>query len=202
MTPPESDLRGVLTPGNIPIPTQYLFKPFEVGPDHKKVDVEAQYKGKFRVYLGGDACVFTTFGEVTVLRLNGQDLVKIRRTPEGVSLSATVYREDGRWIAKIEDNEYKVNPNNYFQSPIRQDKSTIAVRDQTGTEVLRASFLNETAFEILGVFMVPGSPPLQVTRDKIISGTKHIQSNSSIDPTKNHACFSFLHENGDYTVEM
>lgn len=155
------------------------------------MDVENEYKDTFRVYFGGDVCVLTKNGDITVLRVKNQNLVRMRRTQEGVSLSATVYREDGRLVAQIEDNKYMVNPNTYFMPPLRIDKSTLSVRDKYGTEVLRASFLNEQTFEILGVFEVPGVPTLRVTRDGITVGNRPPLLSHNIAANPGKTCFEF-----------
>jgi hypothetical protein len=119
----------------------------------------------------------------------------MRFTQEGVSLSATVYREDGRLVAQIEDDKYTVNPNNYFESPLLIDKSTLSVRDKHGVEVLRASFLNEQTFELLGTFEVPGTETVRITRDGITIGKWQIPGpNFTADPRSR--CYTISKERG------
>jgi hypothetical protein len=143
----------------------------------------------FRVYLGKNVCELTRARDIIVLKRKEWDLISLRVSPEGAYITATILREDGRIVTKIINNEYSINPNNYFESPIRTDKSTISVRDRNGTLALKASYLNENSFEVLGTFVVPGLPPLLVTRDKIeIGGTKYVGS-IAVDPGQ--TCFNF-----------
>jgi hypothetical protein len=188
---PASELSGLLLPGNQTIPAEYQKLP--VGAPKEGAEGFAKslkdLENDFKIYLGSDVCAIDHYGDITVLRMDGKDLVKLRVTAEGVYLSATVIREDGRVVAQIVDNKYEVNPNNYFKSPILEDKSTIAIRDKNGVEVLRASFLNEKAFEVLGVFEMPGSQTLHVTRDSIKLGGTRFRNN--IARNTGAGCFSF-----------
>ncbi len=103
----------------------------------------------FSLYLGSFICHLTHAKEVVVLKVKGQELIRLNLTPEGAYVSATIIREDGRVVAQIRENEYAVNPNTHFESPIRVDKSTIRVRDRNGEQALYARFLNERAFQIM-----------------------------------------------------
>lgn len=167
----EAELSGLLLPGKLPSPSRKSDPPVR----------------GFRVYLGNNVCELSKGRDVSVLKRNGLDLIHLRVTPEGAYVSATVIREDGRIVAKIVDNMYSINPNNYFQSPIRIDKSTISVRDKDGSLALKASYLNENSFEILGRFEVPGYPPLLVAPDKIEVQGIEIGGNTSSN--NGGACF-------------
>jgi hypothetical protein len=169
----EAELSGLLIPGKLPSPSR---------------EKDPPQKG-FRVYLGKNVCELTKARDIAVLKRNGLDLIRLRILPEGVYVSATVIREDGRIVAEIVNNEYSINPNNYFQSPIRTDKSTITVRDKGGNVALKASYLNENSFEILGTFELPGFPPLLVTPDKIELETNRLSGVTVTDPGK--ACYVF-----------
>lgn len=159
--PPEGEISGLLLPGkwpNPPIPSSL--------PDFMRDDWVKTLSRGFALYLGSNICHLTHAKEVVVLKVKGQELIRLNVTPEGAYVSATIIREDGRVVAQIRENKYAVNPNNYFESPIRVDKSTIRVRDRNGGEALYARFLNERAFQIMGVFNVPGARTVTIASDR------------------------------------
>lgn len=107
-------------------------------------------KGALRLYLGSCVAV-STGGPMVALKVGGEPVVSIRRDGEAISVSAKLYSKDRRIIAEIADNEFHLNPNNYFRKE-RPSKSELVVYDQSGAEVLRAKYLNSKAIKITGVF--------------------------------------------------
>ncbi|HEY0375986.1 MAG TPA: hypothetical protein VGC87_03430 [Pyrinomonadaceae bacterium] len=152
---PEPVLRGLLIPANDPTPPNpCLGAPFEISP-----------KAVFIFF--GNSAAFTDRLRITAIRFVGKDLISLSRTPDGLNVSAQVFSEDGRIIAEIEDNEFHVNPNNYFKVK-RPDESTLIVYDQQNNPVLNVRYLNPSAIKILGVFHSPNREPVVIEEEKLI----------------------------------
>ena len=79
----------------------------------------------FAVFYGG-AVAYTAQGDITIIEVASQPLLSVNRTPEGLSISARIYSQDGRIVAEIVDNKFTINQNNYFKREC-PDKSTLIV---------------------------------------------------------------------------
>ena len=73
-------------------------------------------------------------------------------------------------VATIENNEFRINPNNYFYIE-RPDRHTLIVRDQQNRECLNVRFLNPAAIKVLGVFEFPTAkiPAIVIDKEKVLS---------------------------------
>ncbi len=152
---PEQKLTGLLMPANESDPTHGC---------NKKIPADA-----IKVYMGSNVAYADKREDLKILRLYGMDILSIKITPLGVYLSAIIFREDGRIMAKIVNNQFLINPNNYFKL-LRPDRHEITVYDKDETRVLFVRFLNEKSYYVEGVFQVPGQQPLIVTRNKLSKG--------------------------------
>jgi hypothetical protein len=135
----EPQFSGMLLPGDEPSPPLPRMPPQISIPDDA-----------LRLHLGGMTAV-TASDSCRVLMIDGQSIVSIRRRNSGILVSAKVFSADGRIVAEIDDNEFHLNPNNFFRRE-RPNKSELTVFDQQGTEVLRVKFLNPHTFRIFGRF--------------------------------------------------
>jgi len=74
----------------------------------------------------------------------------VRSTKDGILISAVIHSLDGKIIAKIHDNEWVLNPNNFFQKNF--DRSALEVIDEYDIPVLQVEYLDENRLKIGGVF--------------------------------------------------
>lgn len=74
----------------------------------------------------------------------------IRRANNGLLISAIVHSLDGKVVAKIQDNEWVLNPNNYFRKNF--DRSALEVIDEYDIPVLQVEYLDESKIKIGGLF--------------------------------------------------
>jgi len=74
----------------------------------------------------------------------------ISRDNNGLLISAIVHSLDGKIIAKIQDNEWVLNPNNYFRKNF--DRSALEVIDEYDIPVLQIEYLDESRIKIGGIF--------------------------------------------------
>ena len=124
-----------------------------------------------RVYLGGNGAYATT-DHVTVLTVKGTDLLDLRRTPNGLAINAKTFSEDGKIIAEVIDNRFYVNPGNFFRME-KPDTHSIIVYDTSDRKVLDIRYINSHSVKVLGIFQVPGAPPLIVGERELSFGGLH-----------------------------
>lgn len=124
-----------------------------------------------RVYLGGNGG-YSALDEITVLKVRGIDVVDIRRAPNGLAINAKTSSQDGQIIAEIVDNRFYINPHNFFRME-RPDDHSIVVYDRTGRKVLDVRYINSHSIRVLGIFQVPGAPPLIVDENQLSFGGFH-----------------------------
>lgn len=70
---------------------------------------------------------------------------------DSLFVSATINSRDGKVVAEIIDNEWKINPNNYFKR--NYDKHGFEVVDQESILKLQVYFTGNDSIKIGGVFM-------------------------------------------------
>lgn len=106
-----------------------------------------------RMYLG-EGCAYTTRDSIVILRIAGKDLLTMKRSAAGILMGAKVFSKDERIVAEIEDNEFTVNPNNYFKIK-HPDASTLVVYDQYDDEALNVRYANSHMLRVTGRFYSP-----------------------------------------------
>jgi hypothetical protein len=153
-TKKEAEHHGVLKPGNEPQPQH---------PCHEMPD------GAFVILLGNSAS-YTTMFPHTILEIRGEEILSVSKSDEGLLLSGKVFSRDGRIVAQLIDNEFFINPNNYFRKD-RPDQTSLVVYDQRSREVLRVHFINPSTMKVLGVFHYPGTQPVIIREEFQMIGT-------------------------------
>ncbi|MGA9998478.1 MAG: hypothetical protein WBP93_23895 [Pyrinomonadaceae bacterium] len=118
------------------------------------------------IYLG-NSVAYVTGDSSDIFTLAGESVLSFRRTPEGISINATLRSKDGRGIVVIENNEFIINRNNFWYKK-RPDKHTLEVYDEFKQRVLYIRYLNEDAIKVVGVFYAkdPSIPPIKIEEDK------------------------------------
>jgi hypothetical protein len=74
----------------------------------------------------------------------------IRKKNDELLISVIIHSLDGKVIAKIIDNEWELNPNNYFRKNF--DRSALEVIDEYDIPVLQVEYLDEKRIKIGGIF--------------------------------------------------
>src|SRR5581483_2676063 len=150
----ETEYAGLLLPDNRPTPDN---------PCHE-IPNDA-----VAILLGRSAAYASVFPH-TVLRIRGDDVLTMNRLGNQMAISAKVFSTDGRIIAEIRDNEFSINPNNYFRKE-RPNRHTLRVFDQQNRKVLDVDFINPRAIRFSGIFNYPNRP-------FVISETEGIGANT------------------------
>lgn len=151
-------LKGLLVPGdrpNLPLPSSCS-------------RIQPLPPNALRIYLGGNAEI-STAEHVTVLNVRGIEVLALRRTSNGLAINAKTFSEDGKIVAEIIDNQFYVNPNNFFRMD-KPDSHSLVVYDGRDRKVLDIKYLNPHSVSILGIFRVPGALPLTIGETELSLG--------------------------------
>jgi len=128
-------VRGVLLPASDPDP------PFREDP------FCSPKNGDFKLIVGTIMWLKPTAPSILQI---GFSWVDVRQSGSGIYVDAQLFAEDGRIMAKIEDNKFSVNQNNTFD--VGGDRSTLIVHDDHDREVLNVRFMNPTTIRIYATF--------------------------------------------------
>ena len=165
----ETEIHGTLLPANDPSPQP----PQNCSPPINKDTL---------LFYFGNSLAWTEGFPRTVLRIKNDDIITINRGPSGLQVSAKIFSEDLRIIAKIVNNEFFLNPNNYFRRE-RPDKHTIIIYDQKDRMALYIRYLNYSAVKLLGTFYAQGMPPVVIGEETFQAFTHEISASCLYSPT-------------------
>ncbi|HZL77880.1 MAG TPA: hypothetical protein VFC17_03435 [Candidatus Limnocylindrales bacterium] len=154
----EQQYSGILTPDNEPDPT-----PFDVP------------NGAVKIFLGNVRSYSSAMdADHIVLFVRTNKVVWFRRTHNGLYFSADIFRSNERGVAKIRDNRWEVNPNNYYEI-LTNTPHELKVTDKDGV-LLRCRYLNENAVQIEGRFQFSDFPSVVITTNQIFVGARPFSS--------------------------
>ena len=156
----QQEMSGLLLPANDPSPDNVC--------DHGPFQIPS---GMMFILLGNSAS-FTNRFPHSVIVVKGEPVLTLNQKGDQLAVSAKIFSADGKIVAEIIDNEFSINPNNYFRKE-RPDKSTLVVYDQEGKKVLDVRFINPNTIRFLGILNYP-----QLQRPLVISQTEGLFSNT------------------------
>jgi hypothetical protein len=117
-----------------------------------------------KVFLGGNIAWTRKMGFVRVLEIGGEHILSIKKTPKGLFVSANLWREDGRELAIIRDNQFIHNRNNYYPRPPEMpDAHELQVFGKSGELLWKVRYINEQSIVIQGIFYSPNHAPVRAT---------------------------------------
>lgn len=126
-----------------------------------------------KIYFGSNLFFWEDKQKFYIVSFYGNELIKIEETPQGLYINATIYREDGRLVATVVDNQFTVNPNQYFKLESR-DHHELRIEGKEGTLLLYIRYLNEKSILIEGVLAIQGKSPITIDSDWVDSNNNHI----------------------------
>jgi hypothetical protein len=160
---PEPRLSGLLTPGA------------EATPSHPCDELALHVPESMRpppnslaIHYGDGGSWLIKIDKHVVIQIGNEELLSVRKHSHGISVSAKVFSADSRIVAQITDNEFHVNPNNYFR--LEQDEHSLTVYDQEAVRVLSVHFLNPHVVSVLGVFRYPNAPIIVIDEHEVRVG--------------------------------
>ena len=166
---PKPITEGVLLPGNEPTPPNPCQKRGEIPSDAV-------------ILLMGNQAIYNSTFPHTVLEMSGRNMLSIDKIGMGMTITADVFSADGRIIAELVNNDFYVNPNNYFK--VKHDANSLIVHDQEKNEVLNVRYLNPSTIKIKGIFRYPNHWPFIIGEDKIILGNHNTLESSCFGNNK------------------
>jgi len=143
--------------------------------DKGDIDIKSLYRYKERLRrLDAQVIQQPTFGELVtfpgtpalilgsnrfegcpnVLVVNGKPMVQAAVEDGRILLSARVYDRQGKVVAVLDRNEWRVNPNNIFRAEAEPDR--VRVVDQYGELALDACANDDGSVTVNGTFFVSG----------------------------------------------
>jgi len=105
------------------------------------------------VILGNSASWGTSFPQ-TIIRIGNDKMLTMDEIAGRITLSGKFFSRDGKIVAELKDNEFYINPNNYFRKK-RPDTHSLVVYDQEGTEILKVRFINPHTIKFTGIIRHP-----------------------------------------------
>lgn len=111
--------------------------------------------GQLAIYAGNYSLVAESFPQGVVAIHSMPVVVLDRKTDGAIALSLTIRSSDERVIVEMENGEFTVNQNNVLRM-FRPDRSQLIIKDQFGTEVLNAHYLNKSAIRLAAKFYQGG----------------------------------------------
>ncbi len=187
----ETPLEGMLTPDGKRTPSAFLTACDALQDWGLSEDLDLEHVPK--LLFGGSVAAITEFGEMVIATIEDEPVLWLDWKPEGVLVSANVFSRNDRVVAQIVDNQFHINPNNYFRID-RPSRSELIVYDQYLEEVLDVHLHNETSIEITGRFQAsPGTPSMIVTDEAMsyVGGTAVVWSKGCFVSDRSGTVFSF-----------
>ena len=151
---------GVILPGTKRLPERHAQIP----------------KGAIALFLGNSLAYTSSFPH-TVIKVGGEQALVIDKNKGGIAIYAKLFSEDGRIVAELKNNEFYVNPNNYFRIE-RPNQHALIVYDQSGQQALNVEFLNPSAIKLLGKFYFPSRPPIIIEEEWMSYGGVKMSNNT------------------------
>ena len=147
--PITATFRGLLVPGNETTP--------------KNACSNDKFESGSLIVMFGDQAVVLRPSEQrsSIIRISGEDVLSFTRRNGEISLDATIRRETGEVVARVERNEFRLlsNEDYYMERP---DAYTLMVISPDKAPVLYVKYLNRSALEFRGIFHYPNRQPLNV----------------------------------------
>jgi hypothetical protein len=106
--------------------------------------------------LLGNTPITTKSFPQNAINVHGRILLSINKRGAAVAVSAEIVSPDTRYIAVLEDNHWKTNPNNYM-SKYNPDFSSLIVDDQHNKRVLDVRYMNECVIRIYLILRYDGA---------------------------------------------
>jgi hypothetical protein len=146
-------LSGKLLPASEDAPSIEVCRPRLPG-----MPIAFPNKNTVFIFLGTHGNVgYTSEFPKTILSIDGHDVVSVDRTLAGsLVVSIDIRDTAGRIIAKLNKDGFIVSKD-YDLYLLRPDKSTLIVDDVYGNQMLKAHFINPTAFSVEGTLQYQGN---------------------------------------------
>lgn len=160
--PTETETHGWLLAANDPIPPNACS-------DNPRIQVPSDAI----LFIAGTNGIWTNeMGRSTVLTVGNSTILSMERNGDRLSFDADIFDNVGNLVARITKNEFNLVPGEYSYRERSEDRSTLAVYDRKGREMLYIRYVAPSVVVIRGLFTSPDGTKVQI-RDKSISLLNH-----------------------------
>jgi hypothetical protein len=143
-------VEGQLTPDSLPTPT-----------DNRCATIpETQTKDATRVLFGATGVVALAY-PFTALRLDGEDVIVVQKTKQGILISGKLFDSQGKLAAQVVDNHFFVNIKGAL-SLSHPDAHSLIVSEGS-TMLVKIEFINESTIRVLGNLYGPSGTHVEVS---------------------------------------
>ncbi len=112
-------LSGFLTPDNKPTPKI-----------PKGVSIPSN---AIAVFLGNSVAYNSSFPH-TIIEVGNEPLLVVNKQGNNITISARFFSVDGKIVAELKENQFHINPSNYYRIE-RPNEHALIIYDQQGNEV-------------------------------------------------------------------
>ena len=133
--------------------------------------------------LFGNSLSYTNFFPHTVIAVGNDPLLVINKQQDILTISAKFFSEDGKIVAELKENQFHINPSNYFRLE-KPDNHSLVIIDQRGNESLNIQFINSKVIKLTGRFYLPNHPPIIITDEYQLLGNNMKMSNCAFGQNK------------------
>lgn len=147
--PKETETHGWLIPKNDPTPPNGCSM--------------MQMPANALLFLAGTNGAWTTAnGRSVLLNIANSDVLSVERDESGLLFDMDMHDEQGNLIFRIERNEFRLVAGTYSYRDRSADRSTIAVFDKKGEEMLYIEYANPQTVIIRGHFVAPDGTEVRI----------------------------------------
>lgn len=132
----------------------------------------------------GNSVAYTSSFPHSVIEVGNEKLLTINKKGTKIIISARFFSRDNRIVGELKDNQFYINPNNYFRIE-KPNEHSLIVYDQEGNQAINVEFLNPSAIKLLGRFYLPKRSPIIIEEELLTLGSNKISKfcfgNSHVD---------------------
>lgn len=158
--------------------------------DPQFIDYCTPHANAIKIYFGPNLYFWDKEQKNYIVSLNDHELIKIKNTPNGLYVDATIFREDGRLVATIIDNQFTVNPNQYFILKSR-DQHELRIVGKNGALLFYLRYVNEKAFLLAGTFSVSDGSVITINIDGTTDSDGVLYGNCFENPARRMGGINF-----------
>jgi len=132
--------------------------------------MEVKYEGELRTYYDDTKIIFgsnTFIGTPKILFVNDKPIFTATVKDGKLLISIIIFDRDGKVVAKIEENKWIINKNNYFT--LDTSKSEIKVTNQYGEVALHCIAFPDGSVKVNGTFYIDGTKIVATDRGLTIT---------------------------------
>jgi hypothetical protein len=102
-------------------------------------------------FFFGSVEATSTNSSVTILKLDGEDVLSFEKTFDGIYINATIRDRQGNQVASLTKNVFRALSENGYYS-LNPDSSTLVVIDPKDQKALYVRYMNPTSVKIQAIF--------------------------------------------------